>query len=260
MKRNVFITVFLLSIFCLASAQDIEQKMKDQGVAKGAIYKDGKEIQGYIKQKGTVFVGSTTASEQYMPAPWDFQGDIKFIPKDEFENTAKIKGNMYKKYGPKDISSYTYEDTNFEAVKYADMTAVGLAMIPKWMFMKKVIDGPISIFYYYSSPGAVVVGNIEATYKECAQETIVYQKGKGGKLKSITRGIKGVNIDKDLEDCPFVKAKLDNKEYDTNALDGSGLENNKLGKLIGKLNNLSDAGVTASRLLAIEDYNTNCGK
>jgi len=257
MKKNVFLTVFLLSIFCLASAQEIEQKMKDQGVAKGVIYKDGKEIEGYIKQKGKVY-GFTSA--QYLPAPWDFQGDIKFIPKDEFENTAKIKGNMYKKYGPKDISGYTYEDTYFEAVKYADMTAVGLNMIPKWMFMKKVINGPISAYYYYDTPTIIVSNDAEATYKECAQEIVVYKKGKDGKLKAITGGIKGVNIDKDLDDCPFVKAKLDNKEYDTNALDGSGLENSKAGKLLSKLSKLSGDGAAASRIAAIEDYNANCGK
>ena len=259
MKKNVFMTVVLLSIFCYANAQ-IEEKMEKEGVQKCTIFKDGQEIEGYMTKKGFesgAFIG------QNAPAPWQFQGDIKFIPKDVFENTEKIKGNMYKKYSAKDISGYSYEGNYYEAVKYADMTGVSLSMFPKWMFMKRVIDGPISAFFYYDSPGPIVIGkdenDIKDIYRDCAQEMIVYRKGKDGKLKAITRGITGgVNIDKDLEDCPLVKAKLENKEYDVDVTEGSVLEGSKLGALANKLYKHSDEGVGASRLAAIKDYNTNC--
>jgi hypothetical protein len=227
MKTIVFTILLLFGIFGMANAQ-IEEKMKKEGVAKGSIFKDGQETEGYIKSKGTV----RGMDDQIYPAPWEFQGDIKFIPKDVFENTEKIKGNLYKKYSAKDIDAYRYEDMNFESVKYADMSAVGLNMIPKKMFLRKIADDKISIFYHYDSPPSVVVGEtFESYYVECAKEHIVYRKGPDGKVKQVD-AINGINMDKDWEDCPYVKEKQANKEYIGNRLE--------------------------VRLMAIEDYNKNC--
>jgi hypothetical protein len=140
---------------------------------------------------------------------------------------------MYKKYGPKDISGYRYENMIFESVKYADMSAVGFGMLGKKMFMRKIIDGKISLFYHYDNPPTVLVGEtFESYYKECAQEHVVYRKGKDGKLK-LAGSIVSRKIDQELfEDCPYVKEKLDTDVY-------SGSSNEK-------------------RWLAIEDYNEHC--
>jgi len=229
MKKVFFITVLLFGFFSIATSQ-VEEKMKEEKVVRGSIFfKDGKEIEGYIKAKGKVH--GLTINQSY-PAPWEFQEDIKFISKDEFENAPKIKGNMYKKYGTKDISGYHYEDMYFEAVKYADMFAIGLNMIPKWMFLRRVIDGKISVFYHYDSPPSVTVGEtIESFYIKCAKENVVWRKGANGKLK-LLEGLVGLNIGKDFDDCPYVKEKFTNKEYS-----GSALE---------------------TRLMAINDYNQNC--
>ena len=227
MKKVLVTTVVLFGLFSMAMGQ-IEEKMTGEGVVKGSIFKDGKEIEGYIKAMGKVY-GS---DHQAYPAPWHFQGDIKFIPKDEFENTPKITGKMYKKYGPKDIGGYRYEDMYFEAVKYADMSAVGLNMIPKWMFLRKIISGKISVFYHYSSPPTVTVGeSFESYYEECTREKIVCRKGEDGKMK-LMGSINSLNIEKDFEDCPYVTEKITNKEYSGTLLE--------------------------RHLKAIEDYNQYC--
>jgi hypothetical protein len=228
MKQLVFLTV-LLSLFITVNAQ-IEEKMKAERVVKGAIFQDGQEIEGYIKSLGQVYSHNT---QQYYPAPWEFQGNINFIPKDVFENTVKISGKLYKKYGPKDISGYRYEDLEFESVKYADMSAVGMNMIPKKMFLRRITNDKVSVFYHYDTPSSVVVGGtFEEAYAECAQERVVYRKGIDGKVKLIT-GIKGINTnDKDFADCPYVAEKKANGGYSGNHLD-----------II---------------LAVIEDYNTNC--
>lgn len=227
MKKLVFAAV-LLGSFTTVNGQ-VEDKMKKEGVVKGSIFKDGQEIEGYIKVKGQVY-GSTT--KEYYPAPWEFQDDIKFIPKDVFENTEKIKSKLYQKYGPKTIGGYRYENMEFESVKYADVSTVGLNMIAKWMFLRRIVDDKIAIFYHYDNPPSVVSGEtFEQYYLECAKEKVVYRKGKEGKLKLVD-AINGINMSKDWEDCPFVKEKQANGEY--------------------------SGGRLEVRLQAIDDYNKNC--
>jgi hypothetical protein len=227
MKTLVFATVLLFGICSMTNAQ-IEEKMKAENVVKGAIFKNGEEIEGYIKAIGKVY--ESDINEEY-PAPWEFQGDIRFIPKDVFENTEKIKGKLYQKYGPKDISGYRYEDLFYESVKYADMSAVGLNMLSKKMFLLRIVDDKISIFYHYQTPPSVVS---RTRYIDCAKEHIIYRKGADGKLKLLEApsSLGGLNMDKDWEDCPYVKEKQANGGYS-----GSHIE---------------------VRLEAIADYNKNC--
>ena len=229
MRKLIVITMVLFGFVATANGQ-IEEKMQKEGVVQGAIYKDGQEIEGYIKKKGTV--SGVTNSNTYA-APWDFQSDIRFIPKDVFEETSKLQAKMYKKYGPKDIEGYRYEDMEFESVKYADMRAVGMNMIPKLMFLRRITNNKISIFYYYQSPGSVVAGgSMEQEYQNCAKELVVFRKGKEGKVKMVAEGLYAINIEKELGDCPYVKEKHERGEYK-----GRNLE---------------------SRLEAIYDYNRHC--
>ena len=248
MKQLVFLTVALFGFLAVANGQ-IEEKMEKENVVKGSIFKDGKEIEGYIKKQGIVF---GIKDNTVFPAPWHFQSDLKFIPKDVFENTPKLKGNMYKKYGPKDISGYRYEDMEFEAVKYSDMSAVGLSMIPKLIFLRRIVNDKISIFYHYGSPGGVIFGDEEAeVYRENGIPNIVYRKGKDGKVKLVET----INMNKDWEDCPYVKEKQENGEYDTEILpDKAG----KLGGLLNKAQQAQDEVRVQKRLEAIADYNQHC--
>jgi hypothetical protein len=230
MKKIVITTALLFGLFGVLHGQ-IEEKMKNEKVVQGSIVnKNGEEIEGYIKAKGDVF---SSNAKKYFPAPWEYQDDIKFISKDVFENTEQLKGKMYKKYGPKDILAYRYEDMYFEAVKYADMSSVGLNMFAKWMFLRKVIDGKMEVFYHYVNPPSVISAkeSFETYYVTCAEEHVVYRKGKDVKLKLID-GVAGINIHKNWEDCPYVKEKYDQNEYS-----GSKIE---------------------ICLKAIQDYNENC--
>ena len=228
MKKLVFLAAVLFGFFTTINGQ-IEEKMEKESVVRGAIFRNGQEIEGYIKKKG--IVREHTTNEEF-PAPWDFQKDIRFIPKDVFENTQKLKNNMFKKYGAKNISGYRYEDMIFESVKYADMTAVGVNMIAKWMFLHSVINDKVSIFYHYNSPPSVFIGSLVQEYLNCAKENVVYRKGKDGKVKLVAEGLFGFNIEKELGDCPYVKEKNANDGYKGDRL--------------------------SSRLEAINDYNQNC--
>jgi hypothetical protein len=229
MKKVLFTTVVLFGICSMAHGQ-IEEKIQKEHVVQGAIVnKNGEEIAGYIKIKEPVY-GEVT--KKPYPAPWSYQDNIRFISKDVFENTPEIKSKQYKKYSAKDISGYWYEGAYFEAVKYADMSAVGLNMFPKWMFLRRIVDGKISVFYHYDDPPTVLQGEtFESYYDKCAEGHAVYRKGRDGKLKLI-EGVAGLKISKDWEDCPPVKEKFDGDVYS-----GSRLER---------------------CLQAIKDYNENC--
>ncbi|MDR0559776.1 MAG: hypothetical protein LBG92_06370 [Prevotellaceae bacterium] len=218
--------VFLFGVYGTVNCQ-IEDKMKNEGVVKGFIIKDGVETEGYIKAKGIIY-----SREQYYSAPWQFQDDIRFIPKDVFENTPKIKSKLYKKYAPKDIDAYRYEDMLFESVKYADMSSVNINMFSQRMFMRRIIDGKISVFYHYVSPPVVLVGEpIEPYYVSCAKEQVVYRKDKDGKLKLMDT-VSGINLDKELDNCQYIREKRENGGYSGNQME--------------------------IRLSVIEDYNKNC--
>ncbi len=244
MKRVFFLSVITLLLSSSSFCQ-IEKKMKAENVVKGIVYKNGKEIQGYIKKTGIEYT-----SDKSFPAPWQFQSGIKFIPADVFEKNEKIKNKFYDKYRPKDCDGYKYDTLLFETVKYADMSAVGMNMIPKKMFMRKIVDDKISIFFHYASPPSVVgPEGFEPYYLECAKENIVYRKGKSGKLKLVNN----LNIRKELNDCPYImekygkkkdQAKEINKEEGNDKIP-SGFARNFLFREDFRLN-------------VIEEYNNNC--
>ncbi len=242
MKRLIICSLLVLSISTLAFSQ-IEEKMKEEGVVVGTIFKNGGEIEGYIKKTGLAY-----EDNEWYPAPWQFQDGIKFIPKDVFENNEKIKGKFYEKYDAKDCDGFKYDTLIYESVKYADMSAVGMNMLPKRMFMRKVLDDKISIFHYFDTPPSVVVGSDKFApfYIECAKVNLVYRVGKDGKLKLVNN----LNIEKELSDCPMVVEKQSRGEYKELGEEG---ESSGLNKLVN--NSLFREEV---RMMAIEDYNKNC--
>lgn len=230
-----------ISVFCFG--QDAK-KMQEEGVVPGIIYKNGGEVQGYIRKMGTTYSENKTYA-----APWEFQSKIKFIPKDVFEKNEKIKNKFYEEYESKDCDGYKYDTLNFESVKYADMSAVGMNMLPKKMFMRRISEDKISLFYYFNSPPAVGVyqpGEYEKLLEDCAVINHVYRVGKDGKLKLVN----DLNIEKELASCPMVIEKQAKGEYKV-----LGSEENTSG--LNKLVNNSVFRVQV-RMMAIEDYNKNC--
>jgi len=217
MKKSVIAAVLLLGFFSALNAQ-IEAKIQQERVVPGAIFlHNGQEIAGYVK------VGSLFNSEVIPPCLCDFQNIIYFIPKDVFENTPKIDNRLYKSYKTKDISGYRFLDMEFESVKYADLSAVGPDMLSRWRFLRRIINGKISVFYFYPLHSRSIEDGI-----------LLCRKGQDGKIIRVKggNGFKGIDMEKDWEDCPYVKEKQANGEYQ-----GTELE---------------------IRLMAIEDYNTYC--
>lgn len=248
MKRVTFCLLLTVGLSTSAFCQ-MEEKMKLEYVVPGAIIQDGKEIPGYIKKMGTATASTDVKNTVVYPAPWQYQSTFKFIPKEVFENTNKIKPKMYVKYTPKDCSGYKYDTLVFESVKYSDMSSVGVNMFPTKMFMRKLSDDKISLFLFFESPPAVGIygpGEYEKILVDCAKEKVVYRIGKEGKLKEV--GV--LNIEKEMSDCPMVVEKQAKGEYKVLGKEGKGT---RLGKLLGNTVFRDD-----TRLMAIADYNTNC--
>lgn len=241
MKKIVF-SILLLS-FSMLSFGQLEEKMKAEGVVEGVIIKKGEEIKGFIKKEGTAW-----ANDKTFPAPWEFQDEIRFISEDDFIKLKKIKRKHYSKYGPKDCDGYIYDGQLYESVKYSDMSAVGLNMLPVRMFMHKALEDKISLYYFFETPPPVVSGpdGFEPYYIECGKSQLVYKIGDDGKLKMVGN----MNVEKELADCPMVVEKFKNNEYKTI---GDEDNDSKLNKFVNKAIFKSNAV-----FMAIEDYNKNC--
>jgi len=237
---SVFIT---LTFSPIAVYSQLTEKIEKEKVVPGYIIMDGKKIQGYIKETGKAYTHG-----KFYPAPWQFQSDIKFIPRDVFENTEKITNKLFEKYGPKEIEGYKYESMVYESVNYTQFSDIGLSDIPRMIFLRKINDEKITLYHLFDSPPHATSGpaGFEPLYLKCAVPDIVYLKEKGGNVKKVIF----LNIEKELADCPVVTEKQKKGEYKVigNEEKASGL--NKL------INNTMYREKIC--LMAIEDYNKNC--
>ena len=242
MKKNLcFVLVFFISILSIHA--QYEEKMSKENVVKGTILKNGGKTEGYIKMTGIIHDGKRWGS-----APWEFQGEIKFIPKDVFEKNEKIKNSFFEKYTPKDCDGYLYDTLVYESVKYQDLTAVGMNMLPKKVFMHRVVEGKVCLFDYFDTPSPVLAGDIPAIYEGYRKVMTIYRVGVEGKLKSINN----LNIEKELADCPIVVEKNAKGEY---KIVGSDENSSGFTKLLGSV-----IGRENMKVIALLDYNKNCGK
>jgi hypothetical protein len=244
MKKNLLVLLLLMQVSVSIFGQ-LEAKMEKAKVVVGVIYQDGAELHGYIKQTG--FPSDFDPATPFL-MPSAFQVSIDFIPKETFEKSSKIKKKLFKTYKPKDCDGYKYEDMVYETVKYADMSAVGMAMIPKTMFMRKISDGPITLFHHFAHPPKVGINETQEDIIRYRTPNLVYRKGQDGKLKKVN----DLNIEKELEDCPIVVERHAAGEY----------------RVVGNeekqsaLNKLANEGIYREqvRVKAIQDYNENCGE
>lgn len=256
MKKILFSLMFLLCVTTISFAQ-LANKIRAENVVEGTVFIDGDTIDGYFKRTGEAWVddysrevydshGNLTSDSKKVVAPWQFQSKMHFIPKDLFEKHVKIKRKYFEKCSAKNCDGFRYDTLIYESVKYADMSAVGMNMIPKRMFLRRVKDGNISLFLHFDTPPPVMkTKEVEKYYKECAIPHIVYRKGKRGKLKMVG----ALNIEKELADCEYVSEKYKKGEYGK-AEAGSGFK---------KLLNNALRGDRA-KFKAIQDYNANCGE
>jgi hypothetical protein len=243
MKKKLLSLLLVLAVFSVSAFSQLEEKIKSENVVAGSIIKGGEEIPGYFKRTGLAYENG-----KEFPAPWEFQNEMKFITKDVFENTEKIKNKLFESYSAKDIDGFKYDTLIYVSLKYADMSAVGMGMIAKKMFLLKVMDGKITIYYHYGTPPSIVgAEGFEPYYVECGKPNVVYQIGKEGKLKLVN----SLNVEKELADCPYVVEKDKKGEY--KVLGKEGEETKGLKKLANKT-----VFRDIIKLMIIEDYNENC--
>ncbi|MEZ4950880.1 MAG: hypothetical protein R2769_17530 [Saprospiraceae bacterium] len=236
----------LLNVFCLILISSglfaqLEEKIKKENVVPGIVIKDGKEVKGFIKRMGNAYEDG-----KHYPAPWQFQTEIKFIPEDKFIELEKVKNKHFEEYKSNDIDAYVYDTLRFESVKYSDLSSVGVSMLARRMFMRKISDGKIALYHYHSNPPPVASGGFAQYYIECGVPKWVYRKGDDEKLKAV----EGMNISKELADCSLVVEKHERGEYKVLGKEGEGSKTNKF------INNFYFTEKV--RLLAIADYNQNC--
>ena len=243
-NTKIYLVAVCMMLLSFSAYSQLDRKIADENVIPGAVIKDGKEIHGYIRRIGTTYL-----DESLYSTPWEFQKDIRFMEKEAFAKAEKIKNKDYTKYEAGDIEGYKYngDSLTFESVKYADMSAVGTGMITKKMFMRKVGDGKITMFFHYGQP--LVVGElsaIEASYEESAVPNYVYRIGKEGKLKLVN----SLNVEKELADCPAVVEKYQKGDYGVAAGEE---KRSSLAKLADKT--IARDGI---RISVIADYNEVC--
>lgn len=244
--RNYVLGFFLLGLFlfCNNGFSQVAQKMIYENVVRGSIIMGGKEIEGYMKRMGTAYL-----PEFWYQAPWEFQKGIRFIEKGVFEKAQKIRNKDYIKFEAGDIDGYKYHGDSliFESVKYADMSALGMNMIPKKMFMRRVLEGSICLYHHFHLPPSFgQVSELRKIYTEYANPEVVYRINRDGKLKLVN----GLNVKKEFVGCPVVVEKYEKGEY---GLQGGDPNASGLVKLADKTLFRDEV-----RLLAITDYNLIC--
>jgi hypothetical protein len=242
-KKTVF-TLVVLVFATITSYAQLEEKIKRENVTPGTIIKDGKEIEGFFRS-----IHQVHSTSKAFPSPWRFQEEVSFITKEDFTNIPKLKGKNYKKYTAKELEGYRYDTLTFESVKYADMSAVGMGMVAKKMFLRKVHSGKISMYHHHATPPNVTTGpgGFDSHYIECGKPNLVYRIGENGKLSLVN----SLNIKKELADCPTVVEKHEKGLYKVTSD-----QEKETGKAEKFLNSIAFRDEV--RLLAIEDYNTNC--
>jgi hypothetical protein len=142
--------------------------------------------------------------------PWANQKNIKFLTEDAFSKITKNKAKYFEEFSSKEILGYGFDANEYEAVKYADMSAVGPDMLAKMYFLKVLTKGNISVYIYYRTPPSIVSGSdVNKTDEEWAQDNDIVIKKGNEKAKS-TESIELVDL---ISDCPTVKDKYLNGDY-----------------------------------------------
>lgn len=204
-----------------------KEKMEEEYVLPITLIKDGKEIEGYVSAGYT--------EDGYLLRPWYLQEELRFIDKDVFDNTEKIRRRHYDKIKPKDADGFRIDSLVFVSMRYGG--GLGTDLIPRKIFIKQISEDYISLFEYYETPDAL---DNAAKYRK--NPVLIYRRGKDGKLKTVA----SLLIKRQLKDCPEVIKKYENGEYNVDK---------ERGKFFNHIKN--DEQI---RLNALMDYNKICGK
>jgi len=182
----------LVFVFIIFAGTILGQPELKPGQHKGYILtKDG-------KQEGIIWL------EGSLTRPWQLQKKISFITEDGFAKLEKNKAKYFTDYKAKEILGYGFDDIVFEAVKFADLSAVGPDMLAKMYFMRVLVSGKLSVYKYYRTPPTVLSGSdVNKTDEEWAEDNELVIK-KGDEKSKTAESVEMVEL---IEDCPAVKEK-----------------------------------------------------
>jgi hypothetical protein len=186
--KKIILSICSLLFMALAFAQPEMEK----GQYKGYILtKDG-------KQEGIIWLDGNESQ------PWSLQKKVYFITVEGFAKLEKNKRKYFTEYSSKDIQGYGYGEYEFEAVKYADMSAVGPDMMAKMYFLSVIVKGKMGVYLYYRTPPSITSGaDIHKTDEEWAKDNDIVIKKGDGKAKSS----ESVDLVELINDCATVKDK-----------------------------------------------------
>ncbi len=181
---------------CMALSSYAQKELSDTQFEGFVIDNDGKKTEGIIEMNPSF--------------PWDVQKGIKFIPQDTWESKDKIKNKDKEKYGPKDLQAFQASDMYYETQKYADLSAVGLANIPKKYFLHRIEDGTMKLYRFYSNPPKVISGRtFDEVYADYRQNYQLAFFKEGDKIRSAD----GTDMGKYIDDCMAVWEKFKDGLY-----------------------------------------------
>ncbi len=239
MKTKIFILSVLMCGFFSSQAQ---KELSDSQFRGKIMLKNGDAKEGIIEFRGDA------------DSPWSKQVKIFYITEEIFKK-EKIKNKEIEKFTPKDLKGFYVGQRYFEVVKYADLSAVGAAMMPKMYFLEKFVDGKISIYRFYRSPGNVTIAmgeeeiaEAERFEEECRTNPDLLIRLDDGKLKNVS----DIDIYKYISECENVVSKYKAGEYGLKPTD----KDNKKG--VGKFaSRLLDASVLEKSVVQIaNDFNS----
>lgn len=134
--------------------------------------------------------------------------NITTVDKELFYSGIKIKNKHRIKYKSKDIKGYKIGDVRYEAIKYADMTAIGPASLGAVYFMEVLKEGSINLYKFYE----------EEIFPQLPQETIYEEVEKNARIliqkgDDKVREVINVNLAEYIDDEHEILAKYENGDY-----------------------------------------------
>ncbi|MEQ9261572.1 MAG: hypothetical protein RLP14_00275 [Owenweeksia sp.] len=235
--KNILAGILILTSTAL-SAQTYE--LKSDEVKGQIITKKGEVLNGYIKLKGDE------------KSPWDNQESVEFFTEDAMAD-GKVKRKERERYHPDDIKAYIAGDRYFESQKFSLMKmTVGIGISAEY-FVERIVDGAITLYYFYDSPDPMVVTTTEeqrVAYKEELEAMRTNPNlllKKDGELTVLQK----VDFGDYISECPEVQEKYNSGGYGIEPFNQDA--ETKLGKLIAKQVNSENVIAVLPQIL--EEYN-----
>lgn len=191
----------IILLFCaLIALSSFAQELKENQHHGEIVFANGKTFKGII--------------EANMENPWELQKEVKYYSEDLLSK-PKIKNKEKLSVKAKQATKMTVDNKEYNVVKYADLTAMGSASIPRLYFLETVADGKIKLYKYYHTP--MFAGNsdeVKQSWEDSREKPDYVIWKEGEKLKAI----QNVDLREYFNDCPTVNEAYMNGTYGNKAV------------------------------------------